>query len=92
MKFTKITKISGEIVIKNDKGYIIYQKDSNGREYKWEYKYNSKGDAVYKKDPNGTEYKEEQLSEYQVGLAIGVLIGAIGIKTLEYLFEYLVNN
>ena len=40
----------------DDKGNLIYQKDSYGNEYHWKYKYDDKGNKIYEKDSNGNEW------------------------------------
>ena len=40
----------------NDKGDLIYRKDSNGNKYFWEYKYDENGSKIYEKHFDGDEY------------------------------------
>ena len=40
----------------DDKGALIYMKDSDGGEYHWEYKYDNKGNIIYEKDNYGKEW------------------------------------
>ena len=67
----------------DEKGNMIYEKDSYGGEYFWKYKYDEKGNMIYKKYSDGKKifweykYDEKENKIYEKGY-IGV----------EYFWEY----